>query len=99
MSCWQPLHDHADIIGYAAATLVLLTFLMRTMVPLRVLGLASNVAFLAYGLAEGLMPILLLHMLLVPINLYRLEQIPQVRETLWRLLRHVVPGRSPPGPD
>jgi opacity protein-like surface antigen len=31
-----------ESLGYAAAALVLLTFSMRTMVPLRVAGIASN---------------------------------------------------------
>jgi CRP/FNR family transcriptional regulator, cyclic AMP receptor protein len=85
MMCWQFPDPHTDLIGYGAATLVLLTFLMRGMIPLRLLGLTSNVAFVAYAAAAGLMPILLLHTLLVPINIYRLQQIPQVREALRRL--------------
>jgi len=35
---------------------------------------ASNVAFLAYGLALGLIPVWLLHSVLLPINLVRLWQ-------------------------
>ena len=34
-------------LGYVAAVLVLLTFSMKTMVPLRVAGIASNVVFIA----------------------------------------------------
>ena len=39
----------ATAVGYCAAILVFLTFATRTMVPLRVIGIASNVAFIAYG--------------------------------------------------
>lgn len=39
----------ADVIGYAAALLVFVTFWMKTMVPLRTLGIASNVFFIGYG--------------------------------------------------
>jgi CRP/FNR family transcriptional regulator, cyclic AMP receptor protein len=63
-----------DLLGYAAAILVLSTFYMRDMVPLRVTALCSNLAFIAYSLALGLIPICLLHVLLVPMNGYRLLQ-------------------------
>ena len=39
----------ADAMGYIAALLVFMTFWMKTMVPLRLAGLASNVFFIAYG--------------------------------------------------
>jgi hypothetical protein len=38
------------------------------------IALASNVAFLAYGLALGLPPVWLLHALLLPLNAWRLLQ-------------------------
>jgi hypothetical protein len=69
------LDAHGDLIGYLAASLVFATFMMRTMLPLRLMALASNAAFITYALVADLMPILLLHALLVPINLYRICQI------------------------
>ena len=54
---------------------------MRTMIPLRLLGIASNVAFITYGYVEGLEPVLILHAILLPLNIYRLaEMIRLVRE-------------------
>ena len=41
--------DLAALVGYCAASLVFLTFAMKTMIPLRIVGLASNVFFIAYG--------------------------------------------------
>lgn len=64
----------AEALGYLAATLVFLTFCMRTMLSLRLLAVASNVAFISYGLADGLTPILVLHGTLLPVNLLRLAQ-------------------------
>jgi hypothetical protein len=61
-----------DCVGYVASVLVLLTFYMRHMVPLRVAALCSNLAFLAYGSAMHLIPIVLLHGALIPINGWRL---------------------------
>jgi hypothetical protein len=70
-----------EILGYTAAGLVLATFTMRTMIPLRVLGIASNVAFIAYGYIADLIPVLLLHGALLPLNVYRLfEMHRMVRE-------------------
>jgi hypothetical protein len=48
---------------------------MRSMKPLRWVAIASNVAFIAYGYLGGLAPILLLHALLLPVNVYRLAQL------------------------
>lgn len=64
-----------NAIGFAAASLVLATFCMRSMNALRWVAIASNVAFIAYGYLGGLVPILLLHTLLLPVNVYRLKQL------------------------
>jgi len=63
-----------DFVGYAAAVLVFATFWMKTMIPLRVLGLASNVLFIGYGYLAGAYPPLVLHVLLLPLNVMRLRQ-------------------------
>jgi len=42
------------------------------MVPLRIVALCSNVAFLTYGICLHLIPIALLHCALIPINIHRL---------------------------
>jgi hypothetical protein len=62
-------------VGFAAAGLVLATFCMRSMSALRWVAIASNLAFIAYGYLGGLAPILLLHALLLPVNIYRLAQL------------------------
>lgn len=62
-----------DGLGYFAASLVLATFCAKTMVPLRLLAVSSNIAFMSYGLAAGLWPILMLHVLMLPLNLHRLR--------------------------
>ena len=51
----------AEVIGYAAAFLVFLTFSMKTMVPLRVVGITSNLFFIAYGYLNPAYPLLVLH--------------------------------------
>lgn len=61
-----------DLIGWLAAALSLLTFSMRSMVALRLAALATNLCFVSYGLSSGLLPVIVLHSLLIPCNLYRL---------------------------
>ena len=44
------------------------------MKALRLLAIASNLAFIAYAALAGIHPVLLLHGLLLPVNLLRLLQ-------------------------
>jgi hypothetical protein len=64
-----------DAIGYLAASLVLATFCMGSMRSLRYMAIASNLAFITYGYCEDLMPVLFLHLLLLPVNIRRLAQL------------------------
>ncbi|CAN7763333.1 hypothetical protein LJR084_007271 [Variovorax sp. LjRoot84] len=58
-----------DLLGYAAAALVLATFSARSMTALRSLAIASNLLFIAYAALTWLPPVLALHALLLPLNL------------------------------
>jgi hypothetical protein len=69
-----------DAIGFAAAGLVLATFCMRSMRALRWMAIASNLAFIAYGYLGHLAPVLLLHMRLLPVNVYRVTQLCRPRD-------------------
>jgi hypothetical protein len=71
-----------DVLGWAAALLTLMTFVCRDMRRLRLLALAANAAFIAYGALVYLLPVLALHLALVPVNLWRLNQ--ALRPTLRR---------------
>lgn len=68
--------------AWLAALLVFASFFMKTMIPLRVVAIGSNVAFISYallGLRYGVFgrvyPILVLHSCLLPLNVVRLSQI------------------------
>jgi CRP/FNR family cyclic AMP-dependent transcriptional regulator len=65
-------------VGYLASLLVFCTFYMKTMLPLRGVAIASNIAFMAYGLAGGLYPVFALHVVLLPLNCLRLRQMQQL---------------------
>ena len=66
--------DWIEAIGYLAALITVATFYMKLMIPLRVLGLASNVSWIAYGALAGVYPPRLLHVVLLPLNAVRLRQ-------------------------
>jgi hypothetical protein len=79
-----------DLAGYIASSFVFLTFYMKDMVPLRVVALCSNLAFLIYAGALHLMPIFILHGALIPINARRLfcalrQRNTQAGETMPRI--------------
>ena len=64
-----------DILGYAASLSVLATFCMSTMVPLRIIAIGSNVLFATFGALAHIHPVLVLHLILLPINTVRLVQL------------------------
>jgi hypothetical protein len=64
----------SDIIGYLAAFLLVLTFFMRDMVQLRITAICSSIAWLVYGFSDALYPVIILHLVLAPLNAYRLWQ-------------------------
>jgi hypothetical protein len=61
-----------DCLGFSASLAVLASFCMTTIVPLRIVALASNVLFSLYGLLAHIYPVVFLHMILFPINLLKL---------------------------
>jgi CRP/FNR family transcriptional regulator, cyclic AMP receptor protein len=72
----------SEMVGYLASALVLLTFCMKTMMPLRLFAIGSNIAFIVYAAMAALYPVLVLHAILLPLNVYRTI-------SLMRLLRRV----------
>ncbi len=75
-----------ELAGYTASLLVFSTFYMKTMIPLRCVAIASNVAFLTYGYFAGLYPVFLLHTVLLPLNVFRLHQMYRLKDRLRQAL-------------
>ena len=67
--------DLGNALGLLAAALSVTSYVMKSMVPLRVVALASNVFFIAYGYIEWLLPTFVLHSALLPVNAKRLWEI------------------------
>lgn len=63
-----------DLTGYLAALLMFSTFYMKKMIPLRAVGIASNVVFIVFATSTRTYPILILHACLLPLNISRMVQ-------------------------
>jgi hypothetical protein len=68
-----------DALGWLAALATLACFASSEMLRLRILALVANVAFVAYATQSGLLPVLVLHLVLAPVNAWRLWQLVRVR--------------------
>jgi CRP-like cAMP-binding protein len=73
-----------ELLGYLAVSLMFSTFYMKNMIPLRIIGIMSNVVFIVYTSQAHIVPIFMLHVALLPMNCLRLAQmlklIKQVRK-------------------
>ena len=76
------LAEHAGAAGsFFASIFVVATLSMRTMIPLRVFAILTNILLIATAIPTHNYPTLLLHGVLLPLNSYRLHQMLQlVRE-------------------
>jgi hypothetical protein len=69
------MENLSEISGYVASTLVLLTFVAKDMRLLRTVAIFSNLAFITYGTLQWLLPVLVLHVVLLPLNMVRLSEV------------------------
>jgi len=67
-----------ELVGYLGSVLVFATFYLKTMIRLRWVAIGSNVVFMMYGAMGHLVPILVLHALLLPLNVWRLIEVKQL---------------------
>jgi len=72
------LSDPMTVLALASAALagalVLVSTIVKTMIPLRWLAVGSNIGFIVYGLAQPAPLMVVLHVALLPINLWRVRQ-------------------------
>ena len=74
----ERLSEPAEALAYGSAAvavaLVIVSAFVKTMIPLRWLAVGSNLGFIAYGLMEAHVLLVLLHAVLLPVNLWRVRQ-------------------------
>lgn len=71
-----------ELIGYGSTALTVATYAMKTIVPLRLVSIATSFFSITYALAVGVWPMLLTALLVLPLNCIRLYQ-------MLRLLRQI----------
>lgn len=78
-------HHIIQAVGWLAAALKLATFSMNSMIPMRILAMASSVCFMIYSGVFHIWPLLAVELILLCINAYRLYEIIALR----RLVTHM----------
>jgi CRP/FNR family cyclic AMP-dependent transcriptional regulator len=66
------------LIGYFASSLVFATFWMRAPLRLRQVAIASNIVFFTYGVLAHAVPVAVLHLVLFPLNIWRLIELERL---------------------
>jgi len=79
------------LLGFCGSALIILSITMRSVVRLRIIGLAGAATFLAYGLALGTWPIVVTNTVTVSIQLLRLRGLRNAGSTD----AHTVHGPTP----
>src|SRR6202165_2195635 len=85
---WLPmdtshLAEHAGAASsFFASIFVVATLSMRTMIPLRVFGIITNIILIASAIPTHNYPTLVLHAVLLPLNTYRLQLVRDVKKSV-----------------
>ncbi|MEM7597616.1 MAG: cyclic nucleotide-binding domain-containing protein [Pseudomonadota bacterium] len=83
-----------EAIGWAASLLTVAAYAVNTMLPLRILAIASSVFFLVYGILTATWPLVLMEVLLLPINTFRFWQVLTLRNALTKVTEDEEPDFS-----
>jgi CRP/FNR family transcriptional regulator, cyclic AMP receptor protein len=70
--------SYPELLGYVGSFLMFSTFYMKTMIPLRVTGIAANGCMIVYTALSGIYPVLILQSCLLPLNVIRLVQMQRL---------------------
>ncbi len=76
--------DLGTALGLLAAGLYFATYAVKHMLTLRIIAIASNVFFIAYGIVHWALPELLLHSVLLPLNAKRMWEIRHLTREISR---------------
>lgn len=76
-----------ELIGYVASGLIVLSITQKSILRLRLLGLAGGVVFLVYSLLIEAYPIAALNLIAASIHLWYLRKLIRRKEEVFRVLR------------
>ena len=66
------------VFGFIGAVLTLASYLMKSMMPLRLVALSANIFFVVYGYLESALPSLMLYAVMIPINAKKVWQMKKL---------------------
>lgn len=64
-----------DFVGFAASGCIVLSLTMRSMLPLRIIGLVGALTFVAYGVLLGAWPVVLTNVATSSIQIFHLRRL------------------------
>ncbi len=76
------MDQFAYVIGFIGAALMLASYMMKSMLPLRVVALLACLFLVAYGALMKALPTLLLYGVLIPINIKKTLQIRKLVKSI-----------------
>jgi hypothetical protein len=79
-----------EAVGYVASALIVISITQKSILKLRVIGLAGSLTFLVYSLAIGAYPIAVVNVVAAAIHTWYLRQLIRRKDEVFRIL-HVHP--------
>ena len=79
-----------EVVGYVASGLIILSITQKSILRLRILGLAGALTFLVYSLAIGAYPIAVVNVIAASVHGWYLRKLIRRKDELFRVL-HVLP--------
>jgi CRP/FNR family transcriptional regulator, cyclic AMP receptor protein len=80
METWQ-------VFAFTGIVLSVVQYWMKTMIPLRIMAITTNVLFLIYAVLASVYPTVILNCILLPLNVYRLREMHQLIKKVERANR------------
>ena len=79
-----------EVVGYAASAFIVLSLLQKSILRLRLIGLAGSITFIAYGLLINAIPIAAVNVLTASIHVWYLRKLALRKGDVFEIL-HVAP--------
>jgi hypothetical protein len=89
-----PSHHIIEVVGWLAVALKVTTLTMNSIIPLRIVAMASSVCFIIYSGVFEVWPLLVVELILLPLNAYRLYELVALRRLVTHMTDDSVPDFS-----
>lgn len=80
-------HWAIEVVGYVASALIIVSITQKSILRLRLLGLAGGLTFLVYALVIGAYPIAVVNVIASAIHIWYLRKLVRHKDEVFRLLR------------